>query len=109
MRTRPVVFISYSHDTPAHVDRVLGLANRLRATDELYQDSVFLDVSARLAKFLLNVSKTDQDSAPGQRSIDVRLSQYELGTLVNASRESVNKQIRDWEARRGVDVDKGKI
>ena len=27
----PRVFISYSHDTPAHQDRVLDLANRLRA------------------------------------------------------------------------------
>lgn len=88
---------------------LLTLANRLRATDELYQDSVFLDVSARLAKFLLNVSKAGRDTESGQRSLDVQLSQYELGTLVNASRESVNKQLRDWEAKRVVDVDKGKI
>ena len=27
----PKVFISYSHDSPAHADRVLALANRLRA------------------------------------------------------------------------------
>jgi hypothetical protein len=26
----PIVLISYSHDTPAHVERVLALANRLR-------------------------------------------------------------------------------
>ena len=41
--------------------------------------------------------------------MDVRLSQYELGTLVNASRESVNKQLRDWEEQGIVNVDKGKI
>jgi hypothetical protein len=29
--TSPKVFISYSHDSPEHVDRVLALANRLRA------------------------------------------------------------------------------
>lgn len=85
------------------------LANRLRATDELYQDSVFLDVSARLAKFLLNTSIEDGNSPGGRRRIDIQLSQYELGTLVNASRESVNKQLRDWEAQGIVDVDKGKI
>jgi hypothetical protein len=27
----PKVFISYSHDSPAHADRVLALADRLRA------------------------------------------------------------------------------
>ena len=88
---------------------LLTLANRIRATDELYQDSVFLDVSARLAKFLLSASTDDNKSAPGQRLMDVRLSQYELGTLVNASRESVNKQLRDWEEQGIVDVHKGKI
>lgn len=85
------------------------LANRLRATDELYQDSVFLDVAARLAKFLLNTSIEDSVSGHGQRLMDIQLSQYELGTLVNASRESVNKQLRDWESQGIVEVHKGKI
>jgi len=88
---------------------LLTLANRIRTTDELYQDSVFLDVSSRLAKFLLSASIEDSNSVPGQRRIDVRLSQYELGTLVNASRESVNKQLRDWEEQGIVNVNKGKI
>ena len=88
---------------------LLTLANRIRATDELYQDSVFLDVSSRLAKFLLSASIDDHNSGPGQRLMDVQLSQYELGTLVNASRESVNKQLRDWEEQGIVDVEKGKI
>ena len=88
---------------------LLTLANRIRATDELYQDSVFLDVSSRLAKFLLSVSIEDNSSGPGQRLMDVQLSQYELGTMVNASRESVNKQLRDWEEQGIVDVDKGRI
>lgn len=88
---------------------LLTLANRLRATDELYQDSVFLDVSARLAKFLLSSSTKESDPESNQRQFDIQLSQYELGTLVNASRESINKQLRDWEMQRIVDVDKGKI
>lgn len=88
---------------------LLTLANRLRATDELYQDSVFLDVSARLAKFLLNASAADKDLVPAQRSLNVNLSQYELGTLVNASRESVNKQLRDWEGQGIIQLEKGKI
>jgi hypothetical protein len=28
--TKPTVFISYSHDSPEHVDRVLAFANQLR-------------------------------------------------------------------------------
>jgi CRP-like cAMP-binding protein len=88
---------------------LLTLANRIRATDELYQDSVFLDVSSRLAKFLLSASSEDKQSGHGLRQLNVKLSQYELGTMVNASRESVNKQLRDWEDQGIVDVSKGKI
>lgn len=88
---------------------LLTLANRVRATDELYQDSVFLDVSSRLAKFLLSASSEESDSGHGVRQLNVKLSQYELGTMVNASRESVNKQLRDWEQQGIVDVSKGRI
>lgn len=100
----------YPHTATEFLTRMLlTLANRIRATDELYQDSVFLDVSSRLAKFLLKASVEDNDAGHGQRRMDVRLSQYELGTLVNASRESVNKQLRDWEEQGIIDVKKGKI
>lgn len=85
------------------------LADRLRTTDELYQDSVFLEVPARLAKFLLNAYIEYSGSGPTHKRIDIRLSQYELGTLVNASRESVNKQLRAWENQGIVEIDKGNI
>jgi len=88
---------------------LMTLANRLRSTDELYQDAVFLDVSARLAKFLLNSSIQVEDSDPEERLLDLGLSQYELGTLVNASRESVNKQLRDWEHQGAVRLEDGNI
>jgi len=102
------------HDHPRTATRfltrlLLTLADRIRATDELYQDSVFLDVSSRLAKFLLGASVEDSTSVQGQRLLDVQLSQYELGTMVNASRESVNKQLRDWEEQGVIVVQKGKI
>jgi CRP-like cAMP-binding protein len=88
---------------------LLILVNRLRATDELYQDSVFLGVSSRLAKFLLGSSDEVVHSDSGERLMTIRLSQYELGTLVNASRESVNKQLRDWESQGVINVERGKI
>jgi len=100
----------HPHTATQFLTRMLStLANRLRETDEIYQDSVFLDVSARLAKFLLSTSIADNGSGSGQRLIDIRLSQYELGTLINASRESVNKQLRDWESQGIVSIHKGNI
>lgn len=84
------------------------LAQRLRHTTRIYQDSVFMDVPARLARFLLEFSHPAKEagSAP---VVDVTLSQYELGTLINASRESVNKQLREWESQGLIESAGGKI
>ena len=41
--------------------------------------------------------------------IDLKLSQYEWGTLINASRESVNKQLKAWQSQGLVDIVDGKL
>lgn len=86
----------------------VALAERLRITDGLYLDTVFLDVPARLAKFLLKLSSPTTGSSPGERLLDIVLSQYEMGTLINASRESVNKQLRDWESTGAIKMNRGR-
>jgi CRP/FNR family cyclic AMP-dependent transcriptional regulator len=87
---------------------LLTMAERLRLTDGLYQDTVFLDVSARLAKFLLKLSEPMAGFESSRRMLKIELSQYELGTLINASRESVNKQLRDWESRKVIEMNSGR-
>jgi len=87
---------------------LLSMAERLRLTDNLYQDTVFLDVSARLAKFLLKLSQPLSLDEDGSRALKVELSQYELGTLINASRESVNKQLREWESKGVIEMNGGR-
>jgi CRP/FNR family cyclic AMP-dependent transcriptional regulator len=62
------------------------LARRLRATDEALADSVFLDVTGRTAKRLLEL-------AGGEDDFRMPLTQEELAGMVGASRERVNKAI----------------
>ncbi len=65
------------------------LAGRLRATDEALADSVFLDVTGRTAKRLLELSNdADEFSLP--------ITQEELAGMVGASRERVNKAIASF-------------
>ena len=72
------------------------LAGRVRELTTRIEDRSFLDVPARLAKQLLWLAKSHGiESGPAVR-IDLRLSQQELGDLVGATRESVNKQLREW-------------
>ncbi len=69
------------------------LARRIRASDELVQDMTFLDVPARLAKRLLELSDQVGVDGDGGRLIDLRLTQEELATMVGTTRESINKTL----------------
>jgi CRP-like cAMP-binding protein len=62
------------------------LAERLRNTDSALADAVFLDVTGRTAKRLLELAG-DQDE------FQLPITQEELAGLVGASRERVNKSI----------------
>ena len=83
------------------------LAGRLRRTSERIEDQAFLGVRARLAKTLLELSRRfGEPTADGHR-IELRLSQEELGVMVSATRESVNKHLREWTRDGVVSTDRG--
>lgn len=65
------------------------LAARLRSMDEALADSVFLDVTGRTAKRLLEMAG-DQDE------FTLPVTQEELAGMVGASRERVNKAIASF-------------
>jgi len=65
------------------------LAGRLRETNEALADSVFLDVTGRTAKRLLEL-------ADGRDSFLLPVTQEELAGMVGASRERVNKAISSF-------------
>ncbi len=75
---------------PALLWKVVALlAGRIRNTDEALADSVFLDVTGRTAKRLLELSgDADEFSLP--------VTQEELAGMVGASRERVNKAIASF-------------
>ena len=62
------------------------LARRLRSMDEALADSVFLDVTGRTAKRLLELAGDSDEFA-------LPITQEELSGMVGASRERVNKAI----------------
>ena len=65
------------------------LAQRLRVMDEALADSVFLDVTGRTAKRLLELSE-------GADEFILPVTQEELAGMVGASRERVNKAIASF-------------
>ena len=85
------------------------LAGRVRATTSLYESSAFIEIPGRLASKLLELGEEYGTESDDGIQIELKLSQYELGTLINASRESVNKQLKTWESQGIIELRRGKI
>jgi CRP/FNR family cyclic AMP-dependent transcriptional regulator len=73
------------------------LCGRLRATTEQTAEVALLDLPGRLAKTLLRLAGLDQEGPPPGPAVPIGLSQRELGNIVGATRESVNKCLREWQ------------
>jgi CRP/FNR family transcriptional regulator, cyclic AMP receptor protein len=85
-------FVTLMNHPAAAVKLLRILASRLRALTVRSEDRVFLDVPRRLAKEVLRWVEENPDE---------RVSQSELGEMVGASRESVNKHLKLWQ-REGI-------
>ena len=75
---------------------------RLRKSDQRMSDIAFLELSVRLAKVLLDrISPSGRAGAKSKLS----LSQTELANMINATRENVNRCLRNWQRQGIVDLD----
>jgi CRP/FNR family transcriptional regulator, cyclic AMP receptor protein len=74
---------------------------RLRKSDRRMSDIAFFELSSRLAKVLL-----DRAGKPGRAGAKPKLSlsQTELAGMINATRESVNRCLRNWQRQGIVDL-----
>jgi CRP-like cAMP-binding protein len=88
---------------------VAVLCDRLRKTDEQLAEVALLQIPVRLAKVLLRMVADDMEAGPRQKAYEIQLSQRELGNIVGATRESVNKCFRSWQSDGIVVIDKGLI
>lgn len=79
------------------------LCSRLRRTSEQVEDIVFLDLPGRLAKALLQLYRRDAATD------GIRITQRELSQMIGVSRESVNKQLRNWERRKWLKIERGGV
>jgi CRP/FNR family cyclic AMP-dependent transcriptional regulator len=103
-------FVPFLEARPALCVRMLVvLCERLRATSDQVQDLLFLDLRAHLAKTLLRLAEAHGRPTQAGREISLKLSQRELGNLVGTSRESINKQLGEWQAANLITVKTGRV
>jgi CRP-like cAMP-binding protein len=71
------------------------LCERLRNADEQMAELALMSIPVRLAKALLRMTAIERQ--PGNRLSQVPLSQREIGSLIGATRESVNRWLSHWQ------------
>jgi CRP/FNR family transcriptional regulator, cyclic AMP receptor protein len=81
------------------------LCERLRRTTVQITEVALLELPVRLAKTLLRLVGIEEETAPKPGLHQVKLSQRELGNIVGATRESVNKCMREWQRDGTIKVD----
>jgi CRP-like cAMP-binding protein len=85
---------------PYIAERILHvLARRLRRSNDLMRDLIFVDVPGRLAKQLLQLARRFGTHIGTDIHVDHQLSQDELAQLIGASRETVNKTLAQFHDR----------
>ena len=89
-----------------HQDKLRTLCQRLRQTTEQVEDVMFCDLKSRVAKALLQLVES---VGLRSRSVELHVSQRELGNMAVGSRESVNKILQNWHRRGMVDLGKASI
>ena len=97
-----------------HPDAALAvmaaLVRRIRQLSADRRAQAVLPLPERLWRTLEDLAaRFGHERGDGSRLIDVALSQGELGQMIGASRESVNKQLRAWRDEQRILVEQGYI
>lgn len=94
---------------PTHLQEILRLVcRRYKRAIERIEASVLQPLPVRLAYLLVAEAKAfTRDQA--QHSRELKLSQESLGQMLGASRQSINRQLKQWESEGIVHVSYGRI
>jgi CRP/FNR family cyclic AMP-dependent transcriptional regulator len=91
-------FQPFLRENPDMGLRLLAVVcKRFRETSEHLEDSLFREAPSRLARCLLRLSGAFGKSVDGGTLLDIKLSQQQLGNYIGVSRETVNKQLGEWQ------------
>ena len=102
-------FVSLLENQPEIALKLIGvLCTRLRHTSEQVEDILFGDLSERLAKLLLRLTRRIEFEASGSNG-RILITQREIGQMIGSSRESTNKQLQEWKGRNWIRIERGSI
>jgi CRP/FNR family transcriptional regulator, cyclic AMP receptor protein len=100
-------FMRLMGDEPEIAFRLIEiLCSHLRRTIEQGEEIMFLDLPNRLAGALMRLADADTS---GMQERKISIPQRDLGNMVGMSRESTNRQLRIWEDRKWVRLERNAV
>ena len=82
-------------------------SNRLLQTSRKVGDLAFLDVTGRIARTLIDLSK-EPDAITHPDGMQIRVTRQEIGRIVGCSREMAGRVLKTLEEEKGLISAKGK-
>ncbi len=96
-------FLKQHPEVAIHMGQLV--AARLRRVSEQVEDAYLLSLPARLARKVIALGRVYGKETPKGVTLEIPLAQQEIGELIGATRESVNKILRRWSESELVEVD----
>jgi CRP/FNR family cyclic AMP-dependent transcriptional regulator len=97
-------FNDYSHQHPEILFTIgKQMANRLRNTTRKVGDLAFYDVTGRIARTLIELSK-EPDAMTHPDGMQIKITRQEIGRLVNCSREMAGRVLKNLEEQNLISV-----
>jgi len=88
-------FLSFLiHNENAVRSILYALSSRLRKTDDFLTDVCFLNISARLARRLLEMAESLLQENSHGSSMELKLTQSDLASLLGTTRETINRELK---------------
>lgn len=102
-----IVRDAIASDPDVSVNLLYYVVQRIQALEDRLVCLTSVSIPSRLANALLRLSAMEGQS--GLVSSKINISQHELASMLPASREKVNRCLREWERGRIVDLSPGTI
>jgi CRP-like cAMP-binding protein len=100
-------FLPFVRSQPALAMKFIELlCSRLRWTSDQVEQVILQNLPGRLAGALLRLTEKHKSSPEGRT---IAITQQEISEMIGMTRESINKQLRVWAARKWVRLEHGAI
>ncbi len=94
-------FLYQIEKNPSIAKAILSeMSQRMRRADERIGNLILLDVYGRIARFLLDLARTEGTKVEGGIMIEKRPTQQDIASIVGTSRETVSRVLNELHRRR---------